>query len=88
MNTDSTSYFFNEVDKIGYSGGGTDILAGLQLAINEIDNYSKHNLTVVSEYPTYSKSTVESVAEVKGEAFRLILAKSKVIKFAKTGELI
>ncbi|GFG35330.1 hypothetical protein Cfor_11731, partial [Coptotermes formosanus] len=47
LNTDSTSTFLNHVNKIGYRGGGTDILAALRAAITEINNYSKHNLTVV-----------------------------------------
>jgi hypothetical protein len=51
LNVDSTSDFFNEVDKIGYNGGGTSILAGLEVALNEINSYSKHDLTVVGEYP-------------------------------------
>jgi len=50
----------NAVDRIGYSGGGTDILAALQAAVIEINSYSKHNLTVVGEYPSYSESAVES----------------------------
>jgi len=48
------------VDQIGYRGGGTDILAALEAAINEIRDYSMHTLTVVGEYPRYSTSAVES----------------------------
>jgi hypothetical protein len=69
LNVDSTSDFFAEVDKMGYSGGGTDILIALQVAIQEINSYSKHSLTVVGEYPTYSMSAVESVADMKGKHF-------------------
>jgi hypothetical protein len=49
------------VDKLGYRGGGTDILRGLQVAVNEINSYAIHNLTVVGEYPSYRTSAVESV---------------------------
>jgi uncharacterized protein with von Willebrand factor type A (vWA) domain len=59
LNIDSSSTFLNEVDKIGYRGGGTDILAALRAAITEINNYSKHNLTVVGEYPSYRTPTFE-----------------------------
>jgi len=48
------------VDRINYRGGGTNILAALQEAVKEINGYSKHNLTVVGEYPSYSTSAVES----------------------------
>jgi hypothetical protein len=65
---------------MAYSAGGTSILAGLQLAINEINSYSKHNLTVVGEYRSYSMSAVERVYDVKGDAFLLNLAKRKVKK--------
>ena len=56
------------MDGLAYSAGGTSILAGLQLAVTEINNYSKHNLTVVGEYSSYSMSAVESVSDVKGVA--------------------
>jgi hypothetical protein len=62
LNIDSTSTFLNEVDNIGYRGGsssGRDVLAALRAAITEINNYSKHNLTVVGEYPSYRTPTVE-----------------------------
>jgi hypothetical protein len=49
------------VDNLGYSGGGTDILKGLQVAVTEINSYAIHNLTVVGESPSYSTSAVESV---------------------------
>jgi hypothetical protein len=51
----------NAVDRIAYGNGGTDILAGLQMAINEIKINSIHNQTVIGEYPSYSTSAVESV---------------------------
>ena len=60
LNVESTSDFLEAVDQIGYRGGGTDILDALQAAINEISLHSKHNLTVVGEYPSYSTSAVES----------------------------
>ena len=63
---------------MGYSGGGTSILAGLQLAVTEINSYSKHNLTVVGEYQSYSTSAVVSLSDVKGDALLLNLAKRKV----------
>jgi uncharacterized protein with von Willebrand factor type A (vWA) domain len=69
LNVDSTSDFSEEVDKIGYSNGGTDILTALQVTIEEINSYSKHSLTVVGEYPTYHKSAVDSVTYVKGKHF-------------------
>jgi hypothetical protein len=37
------------VDKLGYSGGNTSILAALELAVTEINSYSKHNQTAVGE---------------------------------------
>jgi hypothetical protein len=61
---------------MSYSAGGTSILAGLQLAVTEINNYSKHNLTVVGEY--HNPLAVESVSDVKGDTLRLNLAKRKV----------
>jgi uncharacterized protein with von Willebrand factor type A (vWA) domain len=61
LNEDSTSNFLNAVDRIGYRGGGTDFLAALRVAINEINSYNKHDLTVVGEYLSYSTSAVESV---------------------------
>ena len=61
LNEDSTSNFSNALDRIGYRGGGTNILGALQAAISEINGYSKHNLTVVGEYPSYSTLAVESV---------------------------
>ena len=63
LNVDSTSTFLNEVDKIGYSGGGggDDVLAALRAAITEINIYRKHNLTVVGKYPSYSTSAVDRV---------------------------
>jgi hypothetical protein len=65
---------------MGYSAGGTSILAGLNLAIDEISNYAKHSLTLVSEYPSYSTSTVERVSDEKGDTLLLNLAKIKVKK--------
>jgi hypothetical protein len=49
LNADSTSNFLGAVGKLGYSAGGTSILAALELAVAEINSYSKHNLTVVGE---------------------------------------
>jgi hypothetical protein len=37
------------VEQLGYTGGGTNILAALQLSITEINSYAKHNLTLVGE---------------------------------------
>ena len=53
----------NAVDSIPYGEGAADLLAGLQLAVDEINRYSKHNLTVVGEYLSYSTSAVESVSD-------------------------
>jgi hypothetical protein len=68
------------LDGIVYSAGGTNILGALQLALAEISINSKHPLTLVGEYPSYSTSTVERVSDVKGDALLLHLAKRKVKK--------
>lgn len=52
------------MDGIGYRGGGTDILAALKAAVTEINNYRKHNLTVVGEYLNYRASAAERMAGV------------------------
>ena len=78
----------NAVDSLGYTGGGTSILAALELAINEINSYSKHNLTLVGEYSSYSMSAFESVSDVKGDSILLNLAQRKSRKHAVTRGLI
>jgi hypothetical protein len=78
----------NAVDRLGYRGGGTSILAALQAAVKEINTYSKHNLTVVGEYPSYSTSAFESVSDVKGDAVLLNLAQRTSRKRAITRGLI
>jgi hypothetical protein len=37
------------VDNIQYISGGTSILAALEMAVTEINSYSKHDVTVVGE---------------------------------------
>jgi uncharacterized protein with von Willebrand factor type A (vWA) domain len=49
LNVESTSNFLSAVDQMGYSSGGTDVLAGLQTALSEINSYSQHDLTVVGK---------------------------------------
>ena len=53
----------NAVDGIPYSEGATNLLAGLELAVDEINRYSVHKLNLVSEYLSYSTSGVESVSD-------------------------
>ncbi|XP_021913984.1 sushi, von Willebrand factor type A, EGF and pentraxin domain-containing protein 1-like [Zootermopsis nevadensis] len=47
LNENSTTQFLSKVDKIGYRGGGTNILDALRRAIIEINTNAVHNLTLV-----------------------------------------
>lgn len=47
LSESSTSSFLSAVDRIDYRAGGTDILSSLNAALNEINNYAIHNLTLV-----------------------------------------
>ena len=53
----------NAVDRIPYSVGGTNLLAGLEMAVDEIRRYSVHKLNLISEYLSYSTSGVERVSD-------------------------